>query len=304
MGDNLLLGKLLLRDKLLLGADEYDEDALLSDCLNRNDCNDDDINAEVMQVEIDGTVKAPLVDEDNEGTDETKVDSDSNGSLSNDNKEVKGIVDSSNDDIELGTVKLTNYIQQHEYKLGADGKNKLKLGHMFRDIAHFKEILHEVATKIKSQVTVDPNVKIDLLKNFIKETYGLKIKNMTLYRATTKARIEVFGDHLKGYQKLFKYVAAIHKTNPGAICKVLCDVVSILDKGKYSRVLLATVGMDGNNGIVPLAICVYEIENMETWEWFMEHLHSYLDDERHTELTTMHRSASTTGYYLTETNLA
>ena len=144
MGDNLLLGKLLLRDKLLLGADEYDEDALLSDCLNRNDCNNDDINAEVMQVEINGTVKATLVDEDNEGTDETKVDSDSDGSLSDDNKKVKGIVDSSNDDIELGTVKLTNYIQQHEYKLGADGKNKLKLGHMFRDIAHLKEILHEV----------------------------------------------------------------------------------------------------------------------------------------------------------------
>ncbi|KAK9233002.1 hypothetical protein WN943_023251 [Citrus x changshan-huyou] len=313
MGDNLLLGKLLLRNRLLLGADEYDEDALQSDCLNRNDCNDDDINAEVMQVEIDGTVKTTLVDEDNEGTTETKVDSDSDGSLSYDNKEVKGIIDSSNDDIELETVKLTNYIQQHEYKLSTDGKNKLKLGHMFRDIAHFREILHEVATKIKSQVIVDPNVKINLLKNFKKETYGLKIKNMTLYRATANARIKVFGDHLKGYQKLFKYVAAIHKTDPGAICKVLCDAVSILDKvlfqrffvsfsvqrnafpnscrhfigvdgchlkGKYSGVLLATVGMDGNNGIVPLAICVYKIENTETWEWFMEHLHSYIDDER------------------------
>ena len=170
-----------------------------------------------------------------------------------------------------------------------------------------------VATKIKSQVTVDPNVKIDLLKNFMKGTYGLKIKNMTLYRATTKARIEIFGDHLKGYKKLFEYVVAIHKTDPGTICKVLCDVVSILDKvlfqrffvsfsvqrnafpnscrhfigvygchlkGKYSGVLLATVGMDGNNGIVPLAICVCEIENTETCGWFMEHLHSYLDDKR------------------------
>ena len=116
----LLLGKkLLIRDNLLLGkllgADKYDKDALLTDCLNRNDCNDDDINAEVMQVEIDGTVKATLVNEDSEGTAETEVDSDSDGSLSDDNKEVKGAVDSSNDDIELGTVKLTNYIQQYEY---------------------------------------------------------------------------------------------------------------------------------------------------------------------------------------------
>ena len=88
-----------------------------------------------MQAEVDGAAVGTLVDEDSEGTTETDVDSDSDGSLSGDNKEVKGVVDSSDDDIELGTVKLTNYIQQHEYKVGADGKNRLKLGHVFRDIA-------------------------------------------------------------------------------------------------------------------------------------------------------------------------
>ncbi|KAK9211410.1 hypothetical protein WN943_000786 [Citrus x changshan-huyou] len=293
-----------------------------------------------------------LVDEDNEGTTETDIDSDSDGSLSGDNKEVKWVVDSSYDDIELGTVKLTNYIQQHEYKVGVDGKNRLKLRHVFRDVAYFREILHEVmimkgfaiktvyseprrfynkkhefrltnktvkvssswvASKIKSQIAIDPNVKIDLLKNFMQETYGLKIENLTLYRARAKARMEVFGDHLKGYQKLFEYAAAIHKADPGAICKVLCDGVSIPDKvlfqrffvsfpaqrnaflngcrpfigvdgchlkGKYGGVLLAAIAMDGNNGIVPLAICVCEIENTKTWGWFMEHLHSYLKDGR------------------------
>ncbi|KAK9227179.1 hypothetical protein WN943_012228 [Citrus x changshan-huyou] len=364
-----------------VGGGESDEDALLSDYSDRNDCNDDDVNAQVMQAEVDGAAVGTLVDEDSEGTTETDVDSDSDGSLSGDNKEVKGVVDYSDDDIELGTVKLTNYIEQHEYKMGADGKNRLKLGHVFRDVAHFREILHEViirkgfaiktiyseprrfvgtckeagcpwyvagaklndgtgfilrqynkkhecrltsktmkvssswvASKIKSQVAIDPNVKIDLLKNFMQETYGLKIQNLTLYRARAKARTEVFGDHSKGYQKLFEYAAAIHKAVLGVICKVLCDSVSIPDKvlfqrffvsfpaqrnaflngcrpfigvdrchlkGKYGGVLLAAIGMDGNNGIVPLAICVCEIENTETWGWFMEHLYSYLDDERH-----------------------
>ena len=63
-----------------------------------------------MQVEVDGTAEATLVDEDNEGTIEAKVDSDSNGSLSYANKEVKGVIDSSDDDIELDTIKLINYI--------------------------------------------------------------------------------------------------------------------------------------------------------------------------------------------------
>ncbi|KAH9768456.1 SWIM-type domain-containing protein [Citrus sinensis] len=335
-----------------VGGGESDEDALLSNYSDRNDCINNDVNAQVMQAKVDGAVVGTLVDEDSEGTTETDVDSDSDGSLSGDNEEVKGVVDSSDDDIELGTIKLTNYIQQHEYKVGADRKNRLKLGHVFIDVAHFREILHEVmirkgfaiktvyseprrfvgtckeagcpcktvkvssswvASKIKSQVAIDPNVKIDLLKNFMQETYGLKIENLTLYRARAKARTEVFGDHSKGYQKLFEYAAAIHKADPGAICKVLCDGVSIPDKvlfqrffvsfpaqrnaflngcrpfigidgchlkGKYGGVLLATVGMDGNNGIVPLAVCVCEIENTKTWGWFMEYLHSYLEDGR------------------------
>ena len=153
-----------------------------------------------------------------------------------------------------------------------------------------------VATNVKSQVVVDPNVKIDLLKNFMQETYGLHIENMTLYRARAKARTEVFGDHSMGYKNFFEYAVTIHKANPGAICKVLCDAVFILDKvlfqkffvsfpaqrkaflngcrsfirvdgchlkGKYGGVLLVTVGVDGNNEIVPLAICVCEIENTE-----------------------------------------
>lgn len=37
-------------------------------------------------------------------------------------------------------------------------------------------------------------------------------------------------------------------------------------KGKYVSVLLAAVGIDANNGIVPLALCACEIENTETWD--------------------------------------
>ena len=146
----------------------------------------------------------------------------------------------------------------------------------------------------------------------MQETYGLKIQNLTLYQTRAKVRTEVFGDHSKGYKKLFEYATTIYKADLGAICKVLCDSVSIPDKvliqrffvsfpvqrnaflngcrpfigvdgchlkGKYGGVLLAVVGIDGNNGIVPLAICVCEIEHTETWGWFMEHLHSYLEDD-------------------------
>ena len=90
--------------------------------MDRNNCSDDDVNAEVIQAEVDGTAETTLVDEDSEGIDEAEVDSNSDGSLFDDNKEVKGVVDSSDDDIKLDTVKSTNYIQQHEYKVSVVGK--------------------------------------------------------------------------------------------------------------------------------------------------------------------------------------
>ncbi|KAH9648646.1 SWIM-type domain-containing protein [Citrus sinensis] len=336
-------------EQVAIEADKSDEDAWLSDYSDRRaDSDDDDVNMEFMETEFDGAVEPkPIIDEGSEDSgdhqrgESSELESDSNDNLFDANKEVRRLVDSSDDDVELGTVQLTNYLQQHEYKVGADGKHRLKLGHVFRDVGHFREILHEVmarkrfaiktvysepvgtckkancpwyvagakmndgtgfilreynknhectlinktvkvtstwvASKIKGQVAVDPNVKIDILKNHVQETYGLKIGKLTLYRARAKARLEVFGDHSRGYQKLFHYAAAIHKADPGAICKVLygCHL-----KGKYGGVLLAAVGIDGNNGIVSLALCVCEIDNTETWGWFMENLNNYLDDGR------------------------
>lgn len=61
-------------------------------------------------------------------------------------------------------------------------------------------------------------------------------------------------------------------------CRPFIGVDGYHLKGIYGGVLLVVVGMDTNNEIVPLALCVCEIENTETWSWFMEHLHNYLYD--------------------------
>ncbi|KAK9211417.1 hypothetical protein WN943_000793 [Citrus x changshan-huyou] len=53
---------------------------------------------------------------------------------------------------------------------------------------------------------------------------------------------------------------------------------NIAEDAEYGGVLLAAVSMDTNNGMVPLAIGVCEIENTETWIWFLEILYSYFDN--------------------------
>ena len=168
-----------------------------------------------------------------------------------------------------------------------------------------------IAEKIKSKVAVDPHVKISVLHEFMQETFGVRIGNLKLYRARERARTDIHGDHARGYEDLFQYAAVILKYDPGAICKVLCDVVTQPEKvlfqrffmafpaqrnalyngcrpyigldgchlkSKYGGVLLAAVSMDANNGMVPLAIAVCEIENTETWTWFLEILHLYFDN--------------------------
>lgn len=272
-----------------------------------------------------------------------------------------------------------DYIELHEYKLDADGKHRLRLGDVFKDVTHFRYVLNEamvkkgfdikriyneprrstttckvedcpwyvnvgkvnkktgivikelhkkhycrqtgksvavstrwMAEKIQSKVAIDPHVKVSILKTFMHETYGLKLEKLKLYRARERARLEITGDHSKSYEKFFQYAAMIHKCNPRAICKVLCDTQTKPDKVLFQRFfvafpakrnafhngcrpfigldgchlkgkfggLLAAVGIDANNGMIPLALCVCEIENTETWSWFLDILHSYLDDGR------------------------
>ncbi|KAK9227627.1 hypothetical protein WN943_012681 [Citrus x changshan-huyou] len=149
---------------------------------------------------------------------------------------------------------------------------------------------------IKGHVTIDPNVKISILKTYMQEKFRLKIEKLTMYRARDRARILVYGDQSKGYQKLFQYATAIHQADPGAMCKVLCDTVSYPEKclfqrifvafpaqrnaflngcrpfigidgchlkGKYGGVLLAAVAADANKWIVPLALSVTFISDRQ-----------------------------------------
>ncbi|XP_052726016.1 uncharacterized protein LOC128194445 [Vigna angularis] len=104
------------------------------------------------------------------------------------------------------------------------------------------------------------------------------------------------------YQRLYDYAQELLRSNPGSIVKlsvernedkaifkriyvcfkackdnfVSCKPIIHLDgyflKGKYGGELLTAVGRDGNDQMVPLAYVVVEVENKETWTWFLEWL--------------------------------
>jgi len=41
-------------------------------------------------------------------------------------------------------------------------------------------------------------------------------------------------------------------------------------KGKYSGELLTIVRRDGNDQIFPIAYAIVEVENKDSWRWFLE----------------------------------
>ena len=43
-------------------------------------------------------------------------------------------------------------------------------------------------------------------------------------------------------------------------------------KGSYTGQILTAVGIDANNGMYPIAFAIAEVENQETWTWFLEYL--------------------------------
>lgn len=154
-----------------------------------------------------------------------------------------------------------------------------------------------IVEMIRGHVAINPNGKISLLKNCMQEKFMLKIEKLTMYRAREKARIWVYSDHSKGYEKLLQYAATIHRVEPRAICEVLCDAVIVPEKclferffvtfpakrnaflngcrpviridgwhlkGKFGGLLLVVVAPNADKGIVPLALFMCEIENTKT----------------------------------------
>jgi len=60
-------------------------------------------------------------------------------------------------------------------------------------------------------------------------------------------------------------------------CRPLIGLDGCFLKHKYGGELLTIVGRDANDQMVPIACVVVEVENKDTWTWFLELL---IDDLR------------------------
>ncbi|KAI9200103.1 hypothetical protein LWI28_002785 [Acer negundo] len=59
-------------------------------------------------------------------------------------------------------------------------------------------------------------------------------------------------------------------------CRLLIGVDGCYLTGQFGGVLLSATALDGDSGIVPIALCICEFETSESWTWFLKLLRESL----------------------------
>ncbi|KAK4363790.1 hypothetical protein RND71_019031 [Anisodus tanguticus] len=155
---------------------------------------------------------------------------------------------------------------------------------------------------IKEKLKVAPNYKPKDIANDIEREYGIQLNYSQARRAKEKAREQLQGSYREAYGQLPLLCEKIKETNPGSVaivstkedssfhrlfisfhasisgfqqgCRPLLFLDSTLLYAKYQGTLLAAVGVDGNDGVFPLAFAVVDEETNDNWHWFLSELKS------------------------------
>lgn len=157
----------------------------------------------------------------------------------------------------------------------------------------------------------NPKITKDEMADEIKREYNLVVSPDQCGKAKTKLLKERKASHEAHFARIWDYQAEIFQRNPHTkfeietipgptvgskqrfyrcyVCfssqreswKETCRPIIGLDgaflKWDIKGHLLAAVGRDGDNRIVPIAWAVVEIENDDNWDWFVKHLSGSLD---------------------------
>ncbi|XP_013639577.1 PREDICTED: uncharacterized protein LOC106344816 [Brassica oleracea var. oleracea] len=163
-----------------------------------------------------------------------------------------------------------------------------------------------IASLFAKRLRLNPKLTAKEIQAEILREYQMEAKENLCIKAKTKLMKERRKTHEEHFDKIRDYQAEIFRSNPGSImdietipgatvgskqrfymlymcfqaqkeaCKKTCRPVIGLDeaflKWDIKGQLLAAVGRDGDNRIVPISWAVVEIENDTNWDWFVKHL--------------------------------
>ncbi|XP_043693412.1 uncharacterized protein LOC122643903 [Telopea speciosissima] len=160
-------------------------------------------------------------------------------------------------------------------------------------------ICSKILGMVKAQLSITPAA----IQAHMANTYDYNISYMKAWKAKQKAFEKIFGNWEESYALLPRYLNALKMTNPGTIvllqsehvsdqssvfkrvfwafgptiegfkhCRPVISIDSTQLSGKYGGMLLIATGIDGNNGLFPLAFAIVVKENESSWSWFLDNI--------------------------------
>ncbi|KAK8540850.1 hypothetical protein V6N13_038593 [Hibiscus sabdariffa] len=206
--------------------------------------------------------------------------------------------------------KIKTFISEHECSITFKNKraNYLLVG------KHFL-----------SKIRIVPNLKLVEIKRLAKEELKVELHKHTCMKAKSWCLEQIRGRLGYEFSRLYDYVGALRDADPSCsfelkverptpfeipkfrrlyVCfstlkeafRTYSRPVLSLDgcflKGDFKGELLSVVGRDANNQIFPIAWAVVEVENRETWAWFLENLRidlHLIDGEKFTVISDMQK---------------
>lgn len=163
-------------------------------------------------------------------------------------------------------------------------------------------IVNFIEERLRDNINYKPK---DILQDIHKH-YGITIPYKQAWRAKERGLAAIYGSSEEGYCLLPSYCEHIKKTNPGSIAEVFttgadnrfqrlfvsfygsirgflhgCLPIVCLGgihlKSKYLGTLLSATSFDADGGMFPLAFGVVDVENDDSWMWFLSELHRALE---------------------------
>lgn len=171
---------------------------------------------------------------------------------------------------------------------------------------HHQASVDWIVSFIEERLRDDINYKPKDILNDIQKQYGITIPYKQAWRAKERALATIYGSSEEGYCVLPAYCDEIKRINPGTVAEVFTSGVDnrfqnlfisfyasihgflngclpvvalggIQLKSKYLGTLMAATSFDADGGLFPLAFGVVDVENEDTWMWFLTQIYKALE---------------------------